>query len=111
MFSKLWYYTTDYGTAKVGSYRPNDWGLYDMHGNVSELCRDYMFEHLGTTAVTDPLCRKRDNSNQDFGYVVRGGYYKGSLKECRTPYRAWRAPDNKELVVRDGIRVWLTLEK
>ena len=107
-----WYKGNSEGVLhEAGQTVPNAWGFYDMHGNVSELCRDYMFEHLGTTAVTDPLCRKCDNSNQDFGYVVRGGYYKGSLKECRTPYRAWRAPDNKELVVRDGIRVWLTLEK
>jgi formylglycine-generating enzyme required for sulfatase activity len=107
-----WYQDNSEGVLhEAGQTVPNAWGFYDMHGNVSELCRDYMFERLGTTAVTNPLCRKRDSSNLSFGYVVRGGYYKGSLKECRAPYRAWRAPDNKDLVVRDGIRVWLTLEK
>lgn len=32
---------TPYGTAEVGSYEPNPWGLYDCHGNLFEHVLDY----------------------------------------------------------------------
>ena len=47
--------------TRVGSYPPNAWGLYDMHGNVYEWCLDWWKEDLGSSAVTDP---KGPNSGQ-----------------------------------------------
>ena len=40
--------------TKVGMYKPNAYGLYDMHGNVWEQCLDWGQHNLGFAAVTDP---------------------------------------------------------
>ena len=41
------------GTAQVGSYRPNAWGLYDMHANAKEWCLDWHTD-AGPSGGTDP---------------------------------------------------------
>ena len=44
----------DGATGVVGCYKANPWGLYDMHGNISELCLDYLQSDVGTDDAEDP---------------------------------------------------------
>jgi formylglycine-generating enzyme required for sulfatase activity len=57
------------GTATVGSYRPNAWGLYDIHGNVQEKCLDWS-DVRSAWAGTDPA---GPESHATFLRVMRGG--------------------------------------
>ena len=65
----------------VGSHLPNFWGLYDMHGNISEYCLDY-YGPYDTTDVIDPIGPTTVNYR-----VVRGGNYDSAAKECRSASR------------------------
>lgn len=52
--------------AEVGSYAPNSWDLYDMHGNLIELCLDTYVEDISSNATGVPIVDGTD-------YVTRGG--------------------------------------
>ena len=74
------------GTAEVGSYAPNAWGLYDMHGNAREICLDYFKED-----ITGDCGAVNTTANSDGTHVLRGGSLQDGPILCRSGSRAFRA--------------------
>jgi formylglycine-generating enzyme required for sulfatase activity len=75
-------------TTTVGSYQPNAWGLYDMHGNVWEWCRDW-YGSYPTGSVTGPQ-GPTSGSNR----VFRGGGWLSLAWRCRSASRDGNGPSS-----------------
>jgi formylglycine-generating enzyme required for sulfatase activity len=64
-------------TAEVGSYRPNAWGLHDLHGNAAEWTRSTLQPYPCAWQAEGPAGEK----------VVRGGSWRDRPKNCRSSSR------------------------
>lgn len=65
----------------VGQLRPNALGLYDMSGNVWELCSDLYGEYSGNNLINPQGPKKGDC------HVIRGGCWTSNAYNCRITYR------------------------
>jgi formylglycine-generating enzyme required for sulfatase activity len=99
---------SDEMTHPVGEKKPNEWGLYDMHGNVREWCHDFYdpkayANRAEKNPVKDPKGPAKpvgedvDEAHKRY-HVARGGAYNSMPEECRSAARgherdSWRYKD------------------
>jgi formylglycine-generating enzyme required for sulfatase activity len=87
-----WYTMNSNGRSHpVGQKVPNAWGLYDMHGNILELCNNWDgYDNHGTFEITGGTEKNPSSPAQDYLIETRGGAWSnGSLvflySACRSP--------------------------
>lgn len=92
------------GPKDVGTLKPNPFGLFDMHGNITEWCVDWHKDDFYSRGpVDDPVELTRGNAQ---GRVHRGGWWSELPSLVRSAARNYHEPDHTGIPF--GLRVVLT---
>ncbi|MTJ16081.1 MULTISPECIES: bifunctional serine/threonine-protein kinase/formylglycine-generating enzyme family protein [unclassified Dolichospermum] len=81
-------------TTDVGTFPPNAFGLYDMHGNVCEWCEDNWQENYINAPINGSAFINLSNVK-----LLRGGSWFSNSERCRSAYRGYNILDHND----DGI--------
>jgi len=92
--------------GKVGSKKPNPWGLFDLHGNVSEWTLDQYEPDAYARIKGDPAIGSWVKSTQPYPHVARGGNWSDSPELLRSAARRASSPDWKMLDPQLPKSVW-----
>ncbi len=80
----------------IGKKKPNPWGLYDMHGNVSEFCLDqYHADHYATLAKSGTTVNPLAVVSKLYPHACRGGSWDDDPERLRSAIRFFSKPEWK----------------
>lgn len=110
--------TSPFGSTAIGPYAKktapvgylkvaNEFGLFDMHGNVFEWCQDTFHENYNG-APDDGRAWLGQTGTLNLYRMLRGGAWRSEARSCRSSYRLRFPPDNRHDFV--GFRVVTTLQ-
>ena len=85
-----WYKQHNNAIHQVAMLKANPWGLFDVHGNVYEWCKDWFVEN--NSALTDGDHEFTGYPSSVTSRVLRGGYSYNVARFCRSAYRTYDAP-------------------
>ena len=87
-------------THAVGTKQPNELGIYDMSGNVCELCQDKYGKYNSSWQVNPT------GANRSYSSVYRGGSWHDNARGCRSSCRDFASPRGRYYII--GLRLVLS---